>query len=70
MQYVYRGPYFPSIPFYLPMVEKSLQGNPNAKASTGGKVERSSFLISAQITLSVLWEGQMLVAYVAHVSGS
>lgn len=67
---MYRGPYFPSIPCCFPIVEKSLQGNPKAKASTGDSVEKSSSLISAQITLSVLWEGQMLVAYVAHVSGS
>lgn len=57
MQYVYRGPYIPSIPCCFPIVEKSLQGNPKAKASTGDSVEKSSSLISAQITLSVLWGG-------------
>ena len=39
------------------MVEKSLQGNPKAKASTVGKADKSSSLTSVQITLSVLWGG-------------
>ena len=69
MQYVYRGPYFPSIPCCFPIVEKSLQGNPKAKASTVGTADKSSSLTSVQITLSGLF-GQMLVVYVAHVSGS
>ena len=42
------------------MVEKSLQGKPNANASTGSKADKSSSLTSAQITLSGLF-GQILV---------
>ena len=49
--YLYNLPKYPSVPLFLPTPLKSLQGNPNVKASIGGRSSRFRSSTFPSITL-------------------